>query len=60
MYGKFPSGLVVQIMGFSFHGLGSVLVGNIDPASHAAQPKKEKKKIKKKRNTHTHTIQIVN
>ena len=44
MYGKFPSGLVVQIMGFSFHGLGSVLVGNIDPASHAAQPKKEKKK----------------
>ena len=40
MYGEFPSGLVIQIMGFPFHGLGSVLVGIIDPAGHAILPKK--------------------
>lgn len=55
MYGEFPSGLVIQIMGFPFHGLGSVLVGNIDPAGHATQPKKNKRKRKeKKKEIHTH------
>ena len=54
MYGEFLSGLVVQIMGFSFHGLVSVLLGNIDPAGHAAQPKKEKERKKE-----IHTLRII-